>query len=115
MSGQALDPEGLTHHLISSGAEGPLYDVTTPALYALAPQARPGAEEAEARVLLEHILLIRQQDMLLGEYRTAGRDPDGASIGDAREARDARLGALRRTVDDGEGRLAADLEWDENE
>lgn len=115
LSGRTLDPEGLTHHLISSGAEGPLYDVTNPAIYALAPQARPGAEVAEARVLLEHILLIRQQDMLLGEYRTAGRDPDGASVEGAGKARDARLGALRRTVDDGEGRLAADLEWDDNE
>jgi DNA primase len=111
LAGHALDLEGLTHHLISSGADGPLHDVTTPAIYALAPQARPGADVSEARILLEHVLLIRQQDVLMGEYRTAGRDPDGVSDGDAR---DARLGALRRTVDDGEGRLAADLDWDDN-
>jgi hypothetical protein len=111
LAGHALDLEGLTHHLISSGADGPLHDVTTPAIYALAPQARPGADVSEARILLEHVLLIRQQDVLMGEYQTAGRDPDGVSDGDAR---DARLGALRRTVDDGEGRLAADLDWDDN-
>jgi DNA primase len=116
VSGIALDPEALTHHLNASGVQASLYAVTDPGVYKLAPQARPTASSAEARELLEHILLIRQQGTLLGEYRTAGRDsmapqpsdPDSWGPGDW-EKRDARLAALRRSVDDGEGQLGQDL------
>ena len=114
--GITLDPEALTHHLIASGVQASLSAVTVPGVYSLAPQARPTASTSEARELLEHILLIRQQGALLGEYQTAGRDPvaqassgpDSWGPGDW-EKRDARLAALRRSVDDGEGQLGQDL------
>ena len=113
--GIMLDPEALTHHLIASGVQASLSAVTVPGVYSLAPQARPTASLSEARELLEHILLIRQQGALLGEYQTAGRDPGSVnadseswSPGDW-EKRDARLAALRRSVDDGEGQLGQDL------
>ncbi|NMM43433.1 DNA primase [Rhodospirillaceae bacterium KN72] len=104
LSGKELDPEALTHHLIAGGAEAPLSAVLGRDVLMLAPQAKPTAPLAEARQLLDHLLLIRQQHALIGEYRLAGRT--GTSAGDAG---DDRLKALRRSMDDGEGQLGADL------
>jgi hypothetical protein len=84
--------------------------VTHPDVFRLAPQAKAGAEPLEARRLLEHILLIGQQSVLVGEYRTAGRLP--GEEGAAADKRDLRLEALRRSVDAGEGRLGAGLSDD---
>ena len=104
LSGKELDPEALTHHLIAGGAEAPLSAVLGRDVLMLAPQAKPTAPLAEARQLLDHLLLIRQQHALIGEYRLAGRT--STSAGDAAED---RLKALRRSMDDGEGQLGADL------
>jgi len=110
VSGETLDPEALTHHLIAGGAEASLSAVTGQGVYSLAPQARRSAPISEARALLGHILLIRQQGALLGEYRTAGRDPASMdAVGPEEwERRDARLAALRRSVEDGEGQISPD-------
>ena len=110
LAGDTLDPKALTHHLIAGGVEAPLSAVTHPDVFRLAPQAKAGAEPLEARRLLEHILLIGQQSVLVGEYRTAGRLP--GEEGAAADKRDLRLEALRRSVDAGEGRLGAGLSDD---
>lgn len=125
LSGKTLELEALTHHLIASGAEGPLSVVTQPSLYQLAPQARPGSDLVAAREVLDHILLIREQATLLGEYRTAAHsigalprpgagsaqvtqaEISASSHGDGPE--DKRLRALRRSVEDGESRIGAGL------
>lgn len=129
LSGETLDPEALRHHLIASGVEGPLSVVTRTELFQLAPQARPGSDIVAARTVLDHILLIRQQAALVGEYRTAAREigaspmaggPDtsapealseAADRGVSKTERDAekRLNALRRSVEDGESRIGSDL------
>ncbi|MDW3204407.1 MAG: DNA primase [Alphaproteobacteria bacterium] len=110
LAGDTLDPEALTHHLIAGGVEAPLSAVTHPDVFRLAPQAKATAETADALRLLEHILLIGQQSVLLGEYRTAGRLP--GEEGAAADKRDLRLEALRRSVEDGEGRIGAGLSDD---
>lgn len=110
LAGDTLDPEALTHHLIAGGVEAPLSAVTQPDVFRLAPQAKATAETADALRLLEHILLIGQQSVLLGEYRTAGRLP--GEEGAAADKRDLRLEALRRSVEDGEGRIGAGLSDD---
>ena len=127
LSGENLDPEALRHHLIASGAEGPLSVVTRPELFQLAPQAKPGSDIISARAVVDHILLIRQQATLMGEYRTAAREigarPDGDGFGPGEREdsppesgekpadgrADRRLRALRRSVEDGESRIGADL------
>jgi DNA primase len=111
LSGEALDRESLTHHLLQHGLEAVVAGVTDRAVYSLAPQVRPQAEPGEARALLEHMVLIRQQSDLMGEYRSAGRAPAAGSEPDARH--DTRLAALRRSVEEGEGRLGVGLSDDE--
>lgn len=110
LAGDTLDPEALTHHLIAGGVEAPLSAVTHPDVFRLAPQAKATADTADALRLLEHILLIGQQSVLMGEYRTAGRLP--GEEGAAADKRDLRLEALRRSVEDGEGRIGAGLSDD---
>lgn len=109
LSGDTLDPEALTHHLIASGVEAPLSAVTDPGVYSLAPQAKASADTHAARSLLEHMLLIRQQTALLGEYRDAGRVLETGLEPSREDGRDRRLAALRRSVEDGEGLLGAEL------
>lgn len=111
LSGEALDRERLNHHLLQHGLDAAVAAVTDRAVYSLAPQVRPQAEARDARALLDHIVLIRQQSDLVGEYRIAGRS--SASGDEPDDRREARLAALRRSVEEGEGRLGIGLSDDE--
>lgn len=117
VSGESLDAERVRSHFEGSGDEALLRVVTAdPQVYLFARQARADAPEPDAAKLVEHILLLRQQERLEGEMRSGRRQSDGGDgAGDLGERTERRLASLHGSLVEGEARLADGLSLDDDD
>ncbi|MTI10289.1 DNA primase [Curvivirga aplysinae] len=103
---EVLDAKTVKAHLIEDGMQALLDLVLTDQVYSLARQARTDAEEQDARLLLDHMLKIRQQDEIVGELGRRNR----AGLNEPSTEEETRIFAMRNDLDHGEYLIGEDGE-----
>lgn len=111
-SGESLDDERIRTHFSGSGGDALLRVVTEDSrIYQFARQARPDAPVEDARQVVDHILLLRDQGRLEGELREGARRAMTDGVG---ENTDRRLSSLFGSFQDGEGALTKGMPSEED-
>lgn len=100
-SGATLDVEVVKTHFSDLGADALLTAVLNRQVYQLARQAGPEATDAEARAVLDHLLLIQTQGHIVDALRSW--EKTGADGYTPEE--EARVFAIRQSYDEGESLL----------